>query len=285
MNHNETSERPQQMQDDDSKIKNCDIAFYECLTSSTCADCFFEMKSKEVDWTGVTEATDCSVVVPILINAGMCPHLEQTARDKELFCDAFHACVSFDDGEDANGDDDSKKGNDKNKLDCQTLQECKWPGMHESFVGDGVCHDNYGNSCYNSAACNWDGGDCCKDTCHSDPGSYLQCGSDGYSCRNPNSTNCDPTLTYMCDDKKKSNDNKGNDPPLKCDKDKSPYRLKMYDSFGDGWEGTTITITVKNGATKPIFTGALESGAEGTEYFCLSLEPKTILKSCRSTIC
>ena len=146
--------------------------------------------------------------------------------------------------------------------------------MHESFVGDGVCHDNYGNSCYNSAACNWDGGDCCKDTCHSDPGSYLQCGSDGYSCRNPNSTNCDPILTYMCDDKKKSNDNKGNDPPLKCNKDESPYRLIMYDSFGDGWEGTTITITVKNGATKPIFTGALKSGAEGTEYFCLSLEPK-----------
>jgi len=214
----------QQLKQEDNGAKNCDIAFYDCLTSSTCTDCFYEMKTKDIDWTGVTESTDCDVVVPILTKAGMCTRLPDSERDKQLFCDAFHACVYFDDED----DQDDEDGNDNDKIDCNALTECEWPGYHESFVGDGVCHDNYGNSCYNSAVCNWDGGDCCKDTCKSDEGSYLQCGSDGYSCRNPNSTDCDPSLTVMCPtDKKNSNEKE----PPKCEKEKTLYRLELFDRY------------------------------------------------------
>jgi hypothetical protein len=44
----------------------------------------------------------------------------------------------------------------------------------------------------------------------------------------------------------------------------------MYDSFGDGWDQTTLTIKAGN---SKIFDGSLLDGAEGTEYICLSKEP------------
>lgn len=223
----EAQRKQNELEQDDNGTKNCDIAFYDCLTSSACTDCFYEMKSKDIDWTGVTENTDCDVVVPILTKAGICTRLPVLEKDKQLFCDAFHACVYFDENDDKD-EKGSDNEDDKDKIDCSALTECNWPGFHESFVGDGVCHDNYGNSCYNSAVCNWDGGDCCKDTCKSEKGSYLQCGTDGFSCRNPNSTDCDPSLTVMCPSDKKNNNEK--EPP-KCDKVKTLYRLDLFDRY------------------------------------------------------
>ena len=101
----------------DDELANCDIAFYECLTNSVCADCFSDMKNKDVDWTGVTEDTDCSVVVPILTKAGLCLQLENNKSGKDLFCDAFHACVYFDDDdEEDGGGNDNKKQNVAHQL-------------------------------------------------------------------------------------------------------------------------------------------------------------------------
>lgn len=57
-------------------------------------------------------------------------------------------------------------------------------GYPES-LGDGAC-DNYGN--YNTAECGWDLGDCCFKTCtEAHPAGYHQyeCGSYGYSCKDP----------------------------------------------------------------------------------------------------
>jgi len=47
------------------------------------------------------------------------------------------------------------------------------------WLGDGYC-DNEGG--YNSAECEWDGGDCCESTCTSGPST---CGSNGFSCQDP----------------------------------------------------------------------------------------------------
>ena len=42
-------------------------------------------------------------------------------------------------------------------LDCSVLTSCQWEGMHPPFLGDGVCQDY---ECYNTAVCDYDGGDC-----------------------------------------------------------------------------------------------------------------------------
>jgi hypothetical protein len=46
----------------------------------------------------------------------------------------------------------------------------------------------------------------------------------------------------------------------------------MYDSFGDGWDATTLAIYPKDNK-KAIFTGGLKDGSEGTELVCLSKDP------------
>ena len=44
-------------------------------------------------------------------------------------------------------------------IDCSSLTECKWDGIHEKFLGDGICNEDY-EGCYNTAVCGYDG------TCH-----------------------------------------------------------------------------------------------------------------------
>jgi hypothetical protein len=46
----------------------------------------------------------------------------------------------------------------------------------------------------------------------------------------------------------------------------------MYDSFGDGWEQTEMTIT-STSTSKEAFKGGLKSGSEGTVYICMSVNP------------
>jgi hypothetical protein len=237
----------------------CDLAFFDCIANNVCSDCFFEMSTNSIDWAGVTQNTDCSTVISTLQTNGYCKAV--TLSNQDVFCKTFRSCVYFDDT--------------PSSLDCDSLTECNWPGIHTSFIGDGVCHDLFFNGCYNSAICNFDGGDCCKDTCKPKEGAYLECGSDGFSCRDPSSSECDPTLTLKCPPSsyKKPADNNDDVPP-KCISGQSLYRILMYDSFGDGWEQTEMKI-VDNAlpASTPIFKGGLASGAEGTAYVCLSTTP------------
>ena len=51
----------------------------------------------------------------------------------------------------------------------------------ESYLQDAYCDGLSGG--YNTAACNWDGGDCCASTCENTDDYY--CGSNGYTCRDP----------------------------------------------------------------------------------------------------
>ena len=76
--------------------------------------------------------------------------------------------------------------------------------MHEQFLVDRVCHDAM-TGCYNSKPCNYDGRDCCEDTCHypgqsgrnDDGDDYGECGQEGYACHDPSSLHCQPALATM----------------------------------------------------------------------------------------
>ena len=61
------------------------------------------------------------------------------------------------------------------------------------YVGDGWCDPV---APYNTAACNWDDGDCCECTCQE--GGFNPCGSNGYNCLDPDA-NCLPS-TEECPD-------------------------------------------------------------------------------------
>ncbi|CAN0355990.1 unnamed protein product, partial [Ectocarpus fasciculatus] len=65
-----------------------------------------------------------------------------------------------------------------------------------SWVGDGYCdHDTMFGS-YNSPGCNYDGGDCCEESCV--PGD-LACGSNGYECVDPEYACTVPYPSYLGD--------------------------------------------------------------------------------------
>jgi hypothetical protein len=46
----------------------------------------------------------------------------------------------------------------------------------------------------------------------------------------------------------------------------------MYDSFGDGWDTTFLTLTKADDKSK-IFNGQLANGTQGVEFLCLSTSP------------
>ena len=126
------------------------------------------------------------------------------------------------------------------------------------------------HGCYNTAICDYDGGDCCEDTCQvTVTSSYVECGHDGYACIDPKSTKCDSSLTTGCSNSGRP-DNKKDDPSsVQCTGNTTKYRLVMYDSFGDGWDATTLTIQAEGAKDVP-FKGGLVAGYQGTEYVCLS---------------
>ncbi len=57
-----------------------------------------------------------------------------------------------------------------------------------SWLGDGICDSSTGE---NTAACGWDGGDCCPDTCDCGNSCNQDCGSFPYACMDPDSTSFD----------------------------------------------------------------------------------------------
>jgi hypothetical protein len=47
----------------------------------------------------------------------------------------------------------------------------------------------------------------------------------------------------------------------------------MYDSFGDGWDKTVVTIAESKNKNRQIFNGGLVTGSQGTAFICLSKNP------------
>jgi len=255
----------------------CDASFVQCLPNAKCVDCFATLEMEAIDWTGVTPGTACPNVVSFLIQGGHCASLSGDSTATDLFCKTFDSCVIWND-EDDNGADNGggqNNNNNNNFINCTALTSCEWEGMHKNWVGDGVCHDNM-DGCYNTAICGFDGGDCCEDTCNiTERSSYTECGHDGYACKDPASAKCNPTLTKKCPSTNAnggSDDNKPDPSATKCKEDETKYRLVMYDSFGDGWDATTLTIQPE-GNSDVTFKGGLVDGYQGTEYICLSKQP------------
>ena len=62
-----------------------------------------------------------------------------------------------------------------------TIDDNACDAENKEWIGDGGCDPDY-----NTAACGWDGGDCCKETCSADFG-YYECGRDAqpFDCQNP----------------------------------------------------------------------------------------------------
>jgi hypothetical protein len=207
-----------------------------------------------------------------LVRGGHCTSLEGDQNAIDLFCTTFDACVIWNDDEE-NDDDALDPSQDEGWVNCTALTKCEWDGMHRNWIGDGVCHDNM-HGCYNTAICGYDGGDCCQDTCEiSETSSYMECGHDGYACKDPKSVQCNKALNPRCPGQGSGGGDKPQPDQTKCSENETKYRLIMYDSFGDGWDATTLTIRPE-GKSDVAFKGGLVDGFQGTEYICLSKEPQ-----------
>merc|ERR1719473_1356875 len=64
-----------------------------------------------------------------------------------------------------------------------TILSCN---VDPKYKGDGKCHKKP-KRFLNSEICEWDGGDCCEETClaNPDPAAVAKCGSKGYDCQDP----------------------------------------------------------------------------------------------------
>ena len=276
----------------------CDANFLRCINHDRCLSCFAALHKGGVDWASVPSHLSCEKAVEYLEDQDQCTDLRSSSTDLLVFCDAFRSCIVWDDeGEGGTDDDDDGSGgggggggnddgggggdDDGPKFrGCDHLTECEWPGKHAGFVGDGICHDAI-PGCYNHEVCNYDGGDCCADTCAQEPrrwdqamdGTLVDCGQDGYACRDPASADCDRDLTGECqtggggggggdDDAVPGPGDAG------CREGEQAYRLVQYDTWGDGWDSTTLVLTDERKAV--LYSGGLEAGSVGTEYVCLS---------------
>ena len=131
--------------------------------------------------------------------------------------------------------------------------------IDELIVDDGLpagCMDTLADN-YDASAL-IDDGSCIYSGC-TDPlaGNYwpLANNDDGscvfYGCMDPSADNYDPNATV--------------DPNNECCYDNYLY-VEMFDSFGDGWNGSIMTITDILGDT--LFSGGVPSGSFNDAYFC-----------------
>ena len=122
----------------------CDAAFLNCLKSDACVNCFVELETKQIDWASVTAETPCQDVTKFLFAANHCTSMANDRSGQDIFCQTFDTCIDWED------DRGNGKKDDTNRVKCSELKECKWDGMHEQFLGDGICHDKV-EGCYNTA--------------------------------------------------------------------------------------------------------------------------------------
>ena len=239
----------------------------KCVSDKECFKCYDTLRTQGVDWATVNPWAPCSDVLTFLNKGGFCKNFTPGKASHDMFCNTFDSCVVW--TADAKKDNKKKKddGNDDSennvveKLDCASLSSCNWEGMHTAFLGDGKCHDF---ECYNTEVCNYDGGDCCEDTCDlSVPYQYSDCGGDGYYCRNPNSKMCDPNLELDC----VASESEDEEDVIDCEDGAKPYLIQMYDSWGDGWDNAFLKISSQENGE--VYNGQLETGEQGSESICL----------------
>ena len=64
-------------------------------------------------------------------------------------------------------------------------------------------------------------------------------------------------------------------PSVSCASDESVYRLLLYDTGGDGWQGATFSIYSSSSVADSLegsvlVSGTLATGYESSEWICLS---------------
>ena len=156
-----------------------------------------------------------------------------STSSSSILCNVADACLSDDDDGEGEDDDDGDDG----PAPCPT-DSCDVP--HSSWLGDGWCDFDSGSTrFYNTAACGYDGGDCCEGSCVSS--TYLTCGLHGYQCIDPDAQPCGEMST-----------------------------MHMYDSFGDGWNGATYLIAEALTSTT-VASGTLDfHRVEASDEMCLN---------------
>ena len=165
-----------------------------------------------VDWASVSSDLSCQEALKPMYSKGHCAVLKNEQASAQAFCNTYTACIAS---------QEPGKKKDDDTVDCSKLTKCDFPGIHQQFLGDGICNEEL-PGCYNTAICGFDGGDCCSDTCESGI-----CGLEGFACRDPQSTKCDSKLSYECESD--GSDDGEPDVPV-CASGEDLYRLKMYDS-------------------------------------------------------
>jgi len=256
----------------------CDVTAATCLGNEKCAACFRNMSTNNIDWATLASGTDCDAVIAPIVEKNICDaDLAADEEAKTVFCTVIDSCAVADwndDGGDYGDDavDDESEDGDGARIDCDGLTSCDFPGIKVGLIGDGACHD-FINGCYNTAICGYDGGDCCEDKCEQKKDNLVDCGSDGYLCRDPTSDTCETT---QCVEARNSTepDGKKEGKGKRCEEGETGFVLYKYASFGNGWDKTSMTIDTKGSRKKgQLYKGTMTEGAMAQDTICLSSEP------------
>ena len=143
---------------------------------------------------------------------------------------------------------------DESADDYNTTSECIVDSP--SWIADAYC-DSSSTSMYNTAVCNWDGGDCCEDTCLDEAQSY-ECGQVVYVCRDPSSSG------YM---------DMGD-----CEVDNQDWIADGYCDIGEGYDGYNTEACMWDGGdccSSTCEDGAYACGTNG--YDCLDPDSGDVL--------
>ena len=146
-------------------MDTCVVAVYDCSPQYTVC------LNSESDWFGIAP---CVVDSESELGDGIC-NIDGDYNTNVCSWDGGDCCESTcNDGGTCLGSIFACK--DTSAIDYEPPTECEV--SDESFIGDAYC-DKIGG--YNTAVCNWDGGDCCEDTCESIVrAENITCGGAGY---------------------------------------------------------------------------------------------------------
>jgi hypothetical protein len=276
----------------------CASAFVSCEKSVSCNNCIQSQVDTDILF-GISSTTKCDTIVTSLQRKKLCTDISNDL-DMSIFCSVFSLCTQHNSQaqQQQNQSQSSQQQQQEEKdyeeeIDCSTLTECNWPGFKPNYIGDGVCNEYTANSCYNTPICQYDGGDCCADTCVdsinrtslTNNTSLFPCGIDGYYCRNVYSNYCNNQLTNgkcksSINSTSSSTSTSKSTNKVICKDGTAMYRVLMYDSFGDGWDNTNLTVRTKdttmnnNNNDIIVFNDQLQYGAYDVKYLCLNpLQP------------
>jgi len=123
----------------------------------------------------------CAETHDFLHEAGLCRQNDSHDDSAPLVCAAFKDCAV-----EAVAEDDATYDDASLRVKCSSTS-CDV--SHPSWLGDGYCDDD--QPCFNTAACGYDGGDCCRGTCAAAAGAAFACGAESkYVCRDPSAQGC-----------------------------------------------------------------------------------------------